>query len=81
MQEYIFEEVPTLLVVGNECRGIVDEIIIHLDEIIEIEQFGLPHSLNVAVATSIFLFEYSKQIKGNDHENSINKRSIPQECF
>lgn len=62
MHEYRFEMVPTVLVVGHEGKGIVPEIMQCLDEVIEIQQFGVPHSLNVATATSILLYEYSKQM-------------------
>lgn len=59
---YKFTDEPTLLVVGNECRGIYPDILECLDEVIEIPLFGEPHSLNVAVATSLCLFEHAKQI-------------------
>lgn len=58
---YKFSKEPTLLVVGNETRGIEDQYLKQLDEVIEIPLFGMPHSLNVAVATSVILFEYAKQ--------------------
>ena len=34
-----------------------------VDELVEINHDDYPHSLNVAVATSIFLYEYTKQLK------------------
>lgn len=52
-------KVPILLVVGNECRGIDQDIINCLDAIVEIEGTGKPKSLNVAVAASMFMFVYS----------------------
>jgi len=58
-----FVDVPTLLIVGNECRGIDIEIMECVDELVEINHDDYPHSLNVAVATSIFLYEYTKQLK------------------
>jgi tRNA G18 (ribose-2'-O)-methylase SpoU len=63
MHQYKFADVPTFLVVGNECKGLDQEVLDSLDEVIEIPLFGKPHSLNVAVATSICLFEYAKQRK------------------
>ncbi len=78
IHEYKFEDVPTVLVVGHEGRGIIPEIMQCLDEIIEIPQFGMPHSLNVATATSILLYEYSKQIKVSKNENAFNKGTVPQ---
>ena len=44
------------LVSGNEITGIDDQIISHLDQIVEIPQYGKKHSLNVSVATGIALF-------------------------
>ena len=44
------------LVSGNEITGIDDQILSHLDQIVEIPQYGKKHSLNVSVATGIALF-------------------------
>lgn len=63
LEEYTFEEVPMLLIVGNECKGIDPDVMACLDEIIEISLFGKPTSLNVAVAASVFLYEYTLQTK------------------
>jgi len=61
LYEYQFSNQPTMLVIGNECKGMEQEILDCLDEVIEIPLFGGPHSLNVAVAASMCLFEYAKQ--------------------
>jgi len=58
---YMFEDEPTLLVIGNECKGMDQEVLDCMDEVIEIPLFGEPHSLNVAVAASLCLYEYAKQ--------------------
>lgn len=62
LNNYHFIDIPILLVIGNECKGIDPEIMDCLDEIIEITLFGKPDCLNVAVAVSVFLYEYSKQM-------------------
>lgn len=60
--DYEFSAQPTVLVVGNECRGIEQDLLECLDEVIEIPLLNKPHSLNVAVATSVVLYEYAKQM-------------------
>ena len=51
------------LFVGNEVFGISDELLPLSDAAIEIPQFGTKHSLNVAVATGITLWEAVKQLR------------------
>ena len=48
---------PLCLVVGNEVDGLENEVLVLCDEVLEIPQFGTKHSLNVAVAAGIALFE------------------------
>ena len=48
---------PLCLVVGNEVNGLENELLALCDEVLEIPQFGTKHSLNVAVAAGIALFE------------------------
>jgi tRNA G18 (ribose-2'-O)-methylase SpoU len=48
---------PLCLVVGNEVDGLEPEVLALCDEVLEIPQFGTKHSLNVAVAAGIALFE------------------------
>jgi len=51
----------TALVVGNERLGLSDEVLAMLDEAVEIPVYGMPHSYNAAVATSIAMYEYCRQ--------------------
>jgi tRNA G18 (ribose-2'-O)-methylase SpoU len=51
----------TALVVGNERAGIPDRVVEMLDACVEIPVWGLPHSYNVATATSMALYEYCRQ--------------------
>lgn len=51
----------SVLVVGHERLGIVDEILAMLDHVVEIPVHGLPYSHNVATATAIALYEYCRQ--------------------
>ena len=48
------------IIVGNEGNGLSDEMINLSDEFIYIEMNDICESLNVAVATSIILYELDK---------------------
>lgn len=48
---------PLALVVGNEVSGIDDSILTLCDGAIEIPMYGVKHSLNVAVASGIIMYE------------------------
>lgn len=51
---------PMCLVVGNEISGVSQEIIDECDFSLEIPQYGIKQSLNVAVAYGIAIFELRK---------------------
>ena len=51
------DDFPICLVVGNEVDGLENEVLLLCDEVLEIPQYGTKHSLNVAVASGIALFE------------------------
>ena len=59
------EEFPLALIVGNEVEGIGDELLEHCDGVIEIPQYGVKHSLNVAVAVGVALFECVRAFREN----------------
>lgn len=46
---------------GNEVHGLNDELLPLLDQAIEIPQFGIKHSLNVAVCAGIVLWHFAKE--------------------
>jgi len=48
---------PWVLVVGHEIRGLSDEVLAVCTHAVEIPQYGTKHSLNVAVAGGIVLYE------------------------
>ncbi len=48
---------PAALIVGNEVDGIGDDLLAICDDVLEIPQYGTKHSLNVAVAAGVALFE------------------------
>ena len=51
------EDFPLCLIVGNEISGVPQELIDLCDFSIEIPQFGIKQSLNVAVAYGIAIFD------------------------
>ena len=53
-------EFPLALIVGNEISGVSQELIDLCDFSIEIPQYGIKQSLNVAVAYGISIFEFRK---------------------
>lgn len=56
LNEYKINDRPTLYIFGNEVKGIDNELIPHLDQVVEIPQFGHKHSLNVSVSLGIVLY-------------------------
>ncbi len=57
---YSFPE-QTVLVIGNERKGITEEVLGMLDAVVEIPVYGRPFSYNAATATCMALYEYCKQ--------------------
>ncbi|OGU28005.1 MAG: RNA methyltransferase [Ignavibacteria bacterium GWA2_54_16] len=51
---------PIGLVIGNEITGVSQSALAHCDAALEIPQFGIKQSLNVAVAYGIAIFELSR---------------------
>ena len=51
----------TVLVVGNERRGLAEPVLRLLDNVVEIPVYGLPYSYNVATATAMALYEFCWQ--------------------
>lgn len=47
---------PMALIIGNEISGVSQEILDYCDYALEIPQYGVKHSLNVAVAYGITIF-------------------------
>ena len=51
------------VVLGNEVKGVQQEVIDHSDGGIEIPQYGTKHSLNVSVTAGIVIWDLFKQLK------------------
>ena len=52
---------PICLIIGNEISGVNQELLDLCDFAIEIPQFGIKQSLNVAVAYGIVIYEFRKK--------------------
>jgi tRNA G18 (ribose-2'-O)-methylase SpoU len=63
------DDFPLCLVIGNELTGVSRDIVALADSAIEIPMFGIKHSLNVAVACGIALFELSRIYRQNTRES------------
>jgi tRNA G18 (ribose-2'-O)-methylase SpoU len=50
------------IVMGNEVKGVQQEVVNACDGCIEIPQYGTKHSLNVSVTTGIVLWEFVNQL-------------------
>lgn len=51
------------IVFGHEVNGVSQEIVDMCDECIEIPQFGVKHSFNIAVSAGIVLWELYRKLK------------------
>ena len=51
------------VVLGNEVKGVQQEVIDHRDGCIVIPQYGTKHSLNVSVTAGIVIWDLFKQLK------------------
>lgn len=52
-----------VLILGNEVDGVSEEIINISDFVVEIPQFGLKHSLNVAVSAGIIIWQIVQKLR------------------
>ncbi|MDR0746259.1 MAG: RNA methyltransferase [Mediterranea sp.] len=52
-----------VIVMGNEVKGVKQEVIDHSHGCIEIPQYGTKHSLNVSVAAGIVIWEIFNKLK------------------
>ena len=50
------------IILGNEVKGVNQEVVNASDYCLEIPQFGTKHSLNVSTAAGIVIWEFAKQL-------------------
>lgn len=51
------------VVLGNEVKGVQQEVVDICDRCIEIPQYGTKHSLNVSVTAGIVIWDFFKQLR------------------
>lgn len=51
------------IILGNEVKGVQQEVVDLCDGCIEIPQFGTKHSLNVSVTAGILIWEFARKLK------------------
>ena len=60
--EFTFEN-EIVIVMGNEVKGVSDEVMGLVNDCIELPQFGTKHSLNISVTTGILIWELFQQFQ------------------
>ena len=63
------------VVFGNEVTGVEQSTILQCDGCIEIPQLGMKHSLNIAVAAGVVLWELVRTIIPTLHSNQHQKKN------
>ena len=51
------------LVMGNEVRGVRQDVFDAADQALEIPQYGTKHSMNVSVTAGIVMWEFARQLR------------------
>ncbi|MCC5942076.1 MAG: RNA methyltransferase [Balneolaceae bacterium] len=63
LDEYLVDNKPVCLILGNEVTGVDKSLLAQTDAAVEIPQFGMKHSLNVAVAGGVALYAFYEKFK------------------
>ena len=64
LQDFNIEENQKYaIVMGNEVKGVQQEVVSNSDYCIEIPQFGTKHSLNISVSCGVVLWDLFKKFK------------------
>ena len=64
LQDFIPEENKTYgLVFGNEVDGVSDSVMQQCERCLEIPQYGMKHSLNIAVSAGIVIWDFVLKLK------------------
>ena len=51
------------IIMGNEVKGVKQEVVDHCDGCVEIPQYGTQHSLHVSVTTGIVIWDLFKKLR------------------
>ena len=58
--EMIERNTKHVLIFGNELNGVKQDVVNNCDDVIEINQYGTKHSLNVSIAAGIVIWNFFK---------------------
>ena len=64
LHDFTLPNKPIAIIMGNEVKGVSQEVIDICDEVMEIPQFGTKHSLNISVTTGIVIWELWRRLNG-----------------
>lgn len=53
-----------VLILGNEVKGVRQDVVDAADAALEIPQYGTKHSMNVSVTAGIVMWEFERQMRG-----------------
>lgn len=56
------KEMKYAVILGNEVKGVQQQVVDNCDMCVEIPQFGTKHSLNVSVTAGIVIWDFFKQL-------------------
>ena len=63
LKNFIFpKDLPIAFVIGSENFGVDEDVLSMVDEVIHLEMYGKNSSMNLVQATSITLYELTKQL-------------------
>ena len=51
------------VVLGNEVRGVSEEVLVACDEVIEMPQYGVKQSINVSVCAGVALWQAALHLR------------------
>lgn len=64
------------IVMGNEVKGVQQNVVDNCDICIEIPQYGTKHSLNVSVTTGIVIWDFSSNYQIKPFSTNTTTRSV-----
>jgi len=63
LADFTWPKGPIAIIFGNEVEGISTSIVNKLDHVVDLQQYGTKHSLNVAVCGGIVLWSVSTHLR------------------
>ena len=62
LPEFTIEQSKYAIILGNEVKGVQQQVVDACDGCLEIPQFGIKHSLNVSVTAGIIIWHFAQQL-------------------